>query len=191
MIYIGIDNGLTGALVALSDYPGPPIAMRVMPTITRRFRFDKTRVTTRKGIKAKITAPATSNEIDGASVTSWIREVTDSRPCVILIEECPEHAKQKSTMRSMAISYGILVGAITAGLPGYRLEIARSGNPHDSWQRMLLGKLSHGDTKPAALARCRQLWPSESWLATPRSTKPHEGLIDAALIAEYGRISNL
>jgi len=36
------------------------------------------------------------------------------------------------------------------------------------------------------LSRARQLWPDESFLATAKSKKPHEGLIDAALIAYYG-----
>jgi len=41
------------------------------------------------------------------------------------------------------------------------------------------------------LLKARQLWPDETWLASPRCTKPHDGMIDAALIAEYARISNL
>jgi hypothetical protein len=44
-----------------------------------------------------------------------------------------------------------------------------------------------GETKPRALEVASRTWPEEDWLATPRSSKPHEGLIDAALIAEYGR----
>jgi hypothetical protein len=59
------------------------------------------------------------------------------------------------------------------------------------WQKVMLPGCAKGDTKPAALARARQLWPAESWLASPRCSKPHDGMIDAALIAEYGRIKNL
>jgi len=33
--------------------------------------------------------------------------------------------------------------------------------------------------------------PDETWLASPRCTKPHDGLIDSALLGEYGRIQRL
>jgi hypothetical protein len=56
-----------------------------------------------------------------------------------------------------------------------------------AWQRVMLPNCAKGDTKPAALAKAKQLWPAETWLATNRSTKPHDGLVDAALIAEFGR----
>lgn len=48
-----------------------------------------------------------------------------------------------------------------------------------------------GDTKPRALAKALQLWPGETFLASERCRVPHDGMIDAALIAEYGRINNL
>jgi hypothetical protein len=55
----------------------------------------------------------------------------------------------------------------------------------------MLGNVEKGQTKPAALSKARQLWPGETWLATARSSKPHEGLIDAALIAEWARRQKL
>jgi len=166
MIYVGIDNGLTGGLVALSDHPGPPIAMLPMPTL-KRGKF---------------------NEIDGTAVVMWIRDIAQQQPCTIAIEDCPEHAQQKSTMRSMGISYGILVGSISAGCPAATLRIVRSGNPKDSWQRKMLGTLQAGGTKAEALLAARELWPAESWLKTHKCKTPDTGLIDAALIAEFSRL---
>jgi hypothetical protein len=55
----------------------------------------------------------------------------------------------------------------------------------------VIGPIAKGDTKPAALAKAKQLWPEETFLASARSTKPHEGIVDAYLIAEYGRMKNL
>lgn len=190
MISIGIDNGLTGAAVALGQC-GTIIEMTTMPTKKRVHLFTKTKKRKIKGKASTVCAIHKENEIDARSLVCWIKKVTDSQPCKITIEECPEHADQQSTMRSMAISYGILIGSISAALPGYELSIVRSGNPMDSWQRQMLGSVKQGQTKPAALAKARQLWPDETWLATPRSSKPNEGLIDAALIAEYGRTKNL
>ncbi len=56
------------------------------------------------------------------------------------------------------------------------------------WQDAVLGKrLAKGMTKVAALAAANKLWPTEQWLATSRSKTPHDGIIDAALIAYYNR----
>lgn len=46
------------------------------------------------------------------------------------------------------------------------------------------------DTKATSLNAARRLWPEEDFLATKRSKVPHDGLVDAALIAEYCRIIN-
>lgn len=167
---IGIDNGLSGGLVAISRQHGLIIAKTPMPVITRSLH-----------------RPKKTNEIHAAEVVRWIADVTDYRPCLVVIEECPEHANRASTMRSMGISYGILIGAITGGLTGYRVAVVRSGNSLDSWQRAILGKVPQGKTKPAALAVASDLWPDEKWLASPKRKTAHDGMVDAALIAEYAR----
>jgi hypothetical protein len=59
------------------------------------------------------------------------------------------------------------------------------------WQKIMLPGRKTGETKAAALETARRLWPSETFLATGRSCKPHDGWIDAALIAEYARRGNL
>lgn len=43
--------------------------------------------------------------------------------------------------------------------------------------------------KSRSLWVARQMWPNETWLATARSKVPHDGLIDAALIALYGYLN--
>jgi hypothetical protein len=109
-IVVGVDNGLSGALVAISQLDGSYIGGFAMPTL-KSGKF---------------------NTIDGAAVVAWIRNVAGDRKLTVAIEACPEHAKQKSIMRSMAISYGILFGSVTVGLPTADLRIVRSGNPKDS-----------------------------------------------------------
>jgi hypothetical protein len=49
------------------------------------------------------------------------------------------------------------------------------------------GKTSN-DTKAMSLLAARRLFPKESFLATERSSVPHDGLVDAALIAMYLKI---
>jgi hypothetical protein len=188
---IGIDNALSGGLAAISLSHGLIIAKTPMPVAKRPHIFEKTKRRKVGDKMVKVRALAQDREIDAIEVVEWIRETSNYKACPIVIEECPEHAQQKATMRSMAISYGILVGALSAALPSYRLVIVRSGNPKDSWQRAMLGPCEKGETKAAALAAAERLWPEENWLASERCKSPHDGMIDSALIAQFARISNL
>jgi hypothetical protein len=161
-LYIGIDNGLTGGLVALSDHPGPPIASIPMPT---------------RG-KSK------GNEVDAWEVMRWLSQFDLS--CSTVILETPgKHSPGAQALCSMWDSYGAIRGVLESkAIRHHRIA-------PQTWQKKMLLGCAKGDTKPAALLKARQLWPDETWLASPRCTKPHDGMIDAALIAEYARISNL
>lgn len=160
MNYLGIDNGISGGIVALSDHPGPPIGMSKMPTKRHRSR----------------------NEIDLIKFDSWLECVTGGRAYNFrfIIEE-PNNSRNASTAYSVASSFHALRGYLEAkGYSWHRIT-------PQSWQKSMLGKVPAGGTKDAAVAKAREIWPSESWLASPRCSKPHEGLIDAALIAEHAR----
>jgi len=163
MIYIGIDNGLTGGIVAISDHPGPPIAMLPMPT---------------RG-KAK------GNEVDANRIWQWIRGFDEIDNLTIIIETPGKHSPGVQALCSMWDSYGALRAICEV----------QSWRHHritpQAWQKAILIGCKKGDTKPAALAAARRLWPGETWLRTPKCSTPDTGLIDAALIAEFGRIKNL
>ena len=164
MIYIGIDNGLTGGLVALSDHPGPPIAMMPMPTRNK----------------------AKGNEVDAMEVFNWIAKIWTPLDRITVILETPgKYSPGAQALCSMWDSYGAIRGVLECR------SIRHHRITPQSWQKTMLIGCAKGDTKPAALAKARQLWPDENWLASPRCTKPHEGLIDAALIAEHARILKL
>lgn len=47
------------------------------------------------------------------------------------------------------------------------------------------------EPKARSLWCARHLWPDQDWLATDKSTKPHDGLVDAALIAYFGHLNEL
>ena len=161
-VIIGIDNGLTGGLVALSDHPGPPIACMPMPT---------------RG-KSK------GNEVDAKMVWEWIY-FNGGTACTVILETPGKHSPGAQALCSMWDSYGAIRGVLESrGIRHHRIT-------PQAWQKVMLPGCAKGDTKPAALARARQLWPAESWLASPRSSVAHSGLVDAALIGEYGRIKNL
>jgi hypothetical protein len=163
MIYIGIDNGLTGGLVALSQHAGALIDRIEMPT---------------RG-KSK------GNEVDAVVIGKFLCGLRETGPVTVVMETASKFSKGPMALCSMWDSNGCIRGILEW------LEIRHHRITPQAWQRVMLPGCKKGDTKPAALQRARQLWPEETWLRSHRCTKPHDGMIDAALIAEYGRVKKL
>ena len=160
-IIIGIDNGVSGGLAAISSI-GSIIAMLPMPVQKAR-----------KG-----------NEIDIKSVWTWIYQL-DARSKITVVIEEPGGSKSAKAGISMAGSFhAIRAVCVLKDLRWHRIT-------PQSWQKEMLPGCKSGDTKPRAKSKVRELWPETSFKATPRCSTPHEGLVDAALIAEYARIKNL
>lgn len=169
MYYLGIDNGITGGLALLLN--GNIVRTWEMPFIHA----------------------LRGNLIDGKRlyydvaldlVCRYGRQ-TKIKAC---IEECPEHAQNAASIRSMGMSYGAIHAILQ--IAGFEIAPVRSGTSSDSWQRNMLGRLPKGQTKPAALALAREMWPDVSFVPKGKRV-PHTGLIDAALIAEYVRKRDL
>ena len=111
--------------------------------------------------------------------------VSYERQARVVAEIAAKFSPGKMALCSTWHSWGIVQAVLE--LSGMRWE------PVDSqrWQKIMLPGRAKGETKPAALEASRRLWPEEKFLATARSSKPHDGMIDAALIAEYGRRQRL
>lgn len=116
-------------------------------------------------------------EIDIGHVLSWVRQFED--PVRLVIEEPLKHARSSQAVRSMALSFGQLLALCR--LEGYDHRIVQVND----WQRKVLGRVARGGTKTVALAVAKKLQPGESWLASSRSKKPHDGIVDAYLLAYY------
>ena len=163
-VVVGVDNGLDGGLVALSEYTGHVLEKRPMPTRTM----------------------GKKREIDPFAVRDWLLSLNENpRKVLFAIEEPLKHAKNSQAMRSMGISFGLLHG--TGELSGLRVERVQVND----WQPLLLGKVPKGRTKEYALKKATELWPYENWLASPRCSVPHDGMVDAALVAQYARLKLL
>lgn len=59
------------------------------------------------------------------------------------------------------------------------------------WQGVPLQKKAAGgnDTKATSLLAARRWFPKETFLATARSSKPHDGLVDSALMAMFLKLT--
>jgi hypothetical protein len=161
MIYVGIDNGLTGGLCAISEHAGFIINHCAMP-VTKR---EKKR-----------------NEVNIRAVHLWLSEVTGGNlsNAVYVIEE-PNNSRNPSTAYSVASSFHSLRGFFeTKMLNWHRIT-------PQSWQKSMLGKFPAGESKVYSLAKARELWTNETFYASPRCKTPHDGIVDAALIARYAR----
>jgi len=163
-MYIAFDNGVSGAIAAISESHGKLIDRCPMP-ITKA----------RKG-----------NEIDVREVHLWISFVTGGNlsNATYIIEE-PGGSKSAKAAASMHGSFH----AIRALLDVKFLRWHRV--TPQAWQKFMLPGCATGDTKPRALAKARQLWPEEKWMKTARCKTPSPDMIDAALIGEYARLKNL
>jgi len=154
-LIIGVDNGLDGGLCAVSTFDGAIIAKTRMPTLQM----------------------SKKKEIDIRKVNDWL--INLHTPFELAIEEPLAHAKSSQAVRSMAISFGKLLGMAES----HRYEVKRV-SVH-KWQKIMLGRIPKGKTKEAALELAETLAPKENWLANKRCRKPHDGMIDAYLIAKY------
>ena len=157
-VIVGVDNGLDGGLVAISKHTGGIIDKTIMPTLQR----------------------GKKREVDTRKVYEWVMGV-DSR-FIFAIEEPLHHAKSSQAVRSMGISFGKLLGL--AESREWAVECVKVRN----WQQSMLGHLrAPYNTKSAALAVATTLAPDENWVKSKRASKPHDGMVDAYLIAEYLR----
>lgn len=154
---IGVDNGLDGGLTAISRCTGAVIAKTVMPTLHRMGK----------------------REVNTRVVYDWVMSLESDFH--MAIEEPLRHAKSSQAIRSMGISFGKLLG-----LAESRQWSVDCVSVH-KWQRKMLGNIPRGKTKEAALCQAELLAPDECWQKSKRASKPHDGMIDAFLIARYIR----
>lgn len=169
MIFIGIDIGLKGGLCALSDVAGvAPIALLPMPV---------TDVLDGSGKWVE--------EIDVRAVLDWFVALqTPPSRLRVAIEEAAFFSPGPCAVRSLAYNYGMIVGMLRT--KGIRPTPVPPGNSKKGWQTPMLGPVPKGETKAYALAKAKELWPDEDFIPVG-CRKPHDGIIDAALIAEFHR----
>ncbi len=162
MIWAGIDNGLSGYLSALDD-SGKIIESLPMPTVGKT-----------KG-----------NEVDCMAVWEWLLALQEEDHMTVILETPGKFSPGVMSLCSMWDSYGAIRSILeTRGIRHHRI-------PPAQWQKKMIPNCAKGDTKPAALRRVKQLWPSANLLRTGKCSKVSDGLVDSLLIAEFGRISRL
>ena len=155
-ISIGVDNGNTGAAVAV-DAQGSILGKIKMP----------------------LSEVGGSPCPDTAVLIKWAGSWKGAH---ITLEEAPKHAPSATSLRSQAIGFGMIYDAFNRH-PDFTIDLI---HPR-TWQATMLGKVPKGHTKKFALIKASGMCEGEDWLATNRSKKPHDGIVDAYLIACWRR----
>lgn len=151
---IGIDNGLSGGMCALCPESG--------------ILIDKAPIPTRDYLGKE--------EADPLAVARWVSGFDCQK---VGVEDLSKHFNSMQAMRSQALSFGLIVGALErAGMSPCRVSVRE-------WQSTVIGKIPAGKTKEFALRRALELWPDADWRESSRHKNPHDGMIDAALIAAF------
>jgi Holliday junction resolvasome RuvABC endonuclease subunit len=161
--YLGIDPGLNGGFAVVS---GDKIRYKMaMPTLSFKTVDGKTKT-----------------EIDREGVLSFLSTIPPLTH--VAIEEVHAFRKQNITATCTTCrNYGILLMAFTVA----HMRITEV--PSDTWQKhfgIFPAKEAGGkSTKEQAFDIVRMIYPDDDFRKSERAQKPHDGMVDACLIAEY------
>ncbi len=124
------------------------------------------------------------------SVTDWIKLLKG--PVTVAIEDLHSiYGSSAKSNFSFGVNNGIVIGALECKGINY-LKVAPK-----SWQKAIWipedivkfdGKV---DTKATSLNAARRYYPKEQFLASARSSVPHDGIVDAVLLAIYAHDCSL
>lgn len=165
--YIGIDIGLNGAITIISSES--KIKIIKMPLIGEDVDYHKL------------------NEI--LYYYSPITQIKDNTTHIVFEKLGVIFGTSKSTAFSMGYQSGSMEMICIANEIPYTKVSAKV------WQKEMfqgvdeikkIGKTSR-DTKKMALVACKRLYPDTKLTFGDRATKPHNGLIDSLLIANYNK----
>jgi hypothetical protein len=124
------------------------------------------------------TAPAGKKRVlDEQQIVQWLMQFPANQSRVFIESVASRPGQSVVAMFSFGAGWGLVRG-ICAGM-GLPYELVRP----QEWQ----GEMLKGQPKCSEYLVSSRLWPNADWCASGRFQKPHSGLVDAALIAEYGR----
>lgn len=105
---------------------------------------------------------------------------------LVLEKSQPYTAQGVISMFTYGTHYGTLQGVLIANQISFDLIAPRT------WQKTMIIPSNKTDPKAKALASANKVFHKKNnfWIPTSRHRKPHDGMIDSALIAEFCRKSN-
>ena len=173
-IYCGIDPGVNGAF-AIIDIDGGRIYGTPMPTFWRVLKSGKRRkqydyIAIRKFLEVH----------KGAEVT-----IEEQFPMPMIFKKANgvEQRQGATSVFSTGYGFGVLMGILSC------LDLKTQLVHPKTWQAAFFKREEGKTTKEQALEVVKELYPDVNLYSSERSTVPHTGIVDAILLAEYGRRS--
>jgi len=157
---MGIDNGLDGGIVILRD-DGSIVGKHVMPTLDV--------AKSRRDYNINQVCRIVEHAMDGLELREVFVERAQSMP-----------GQGVRSMFMTGYGFGIMLGILGKAAIPYTVV-----SPQTWMKVMFLGLPKEG--KDTTKLVCSRIWPKEDWKASIKCRVAHDGLCDAALIAEYGR----
>lgn len=160
-IYIGIDNGVSGAYAALSK-DGEVLCLRNLP----------------------VTIVGKDKRLDVVTLRADLAALAIAKWPIIIAEQAQKFSPGKMALCSTWRSWGSIETVLD--LNNYQWEPI---NPA-AWQKVMFNghvRAADQDSKNAAIVVAGRLFPNQSLLRTPGCKKPDSGLADALLISEFAR----
>lgn len=168
--YIGIDIGKKGAICVLNS---DGIEIQPMPMIKDELAYSD--------------LFDLIQHVQNSTLTK-----TGGNPHVVFEKLGVIFGSSKATAFSMGYQSGAVEMMISLGIPYTKV-------PAKQWQKDMFqgvdvikktGKTSN-DTKSMALIAAKRIFPHQKLTFGDRATKPHDGIVDALLMAEYAKRKNL
>lgn len=143
--------------------------------------------------------PMVKNELDYGEIYSLFNLYTKPEEESLVIFE--KLGVIFGTSKSTAFSMGYQAGAIEMACIALSLSYYMVGAKQ--WQKEMFqgtnlvtkksksGKSTVTDTKATALIVAKQLFPNQKLTFGDKASKPHDGLVDALLMAEFAKRKNL
>jgi hypothetical protein len=159
MISCGVDPGLSGAfgIIDGTHLYGAPI-----PTFWITMKSGKRR-----------------RQYDYMAIRKFLEPRKDA--IVTIEEQFPMPMQGVVSQFSVGFGYGLFLGMLCG------LNIDTKTVHAKTWQKEFFKRDKEKTTKEQALEALKALYPHVDLFTSERSTKPSEGIVDAILIAEYGR----
>lgn len=161
-IYIGVDIGATGGVVVLKE----------------------------SGEVITHTIPAIKGKVVDIDLFRIFAEYSEYNMFIMLEDVHSLFGMSAKSNFSFGSTFGkkLMIGAICGHLYDAKLDLVAP----KKWQAEVWSSVDKIyktgkkiDTKKTSLMASKRLFPNETFLATKRSRVPHDGLVDAALIALY------
>ena len=169
-IIIGVDPGMEGCWAAI-DGNSNLVSRIVNPRI---------------GGKGPVDLPVIINWMKSICIEGYDR-------CIFAFEDVhPLYGVSVSSTGSLMESKGMIRGVLTVFAMSHTNASVIPLTPK-KWQSTVwltgdkVTKASKLDTKATSLVAAKRIWPNDRFLASSRCKTPHDGIVDAMLIAEAAR----